>query len=60
MAFKITSAASVSSPPLGTALSWAVEGVGSALGDVDPFAPFLCLLADFPGWDAIVRKRLKE
>ena len=33
-----------------------LEGVGSALGDDVPFALFLCLLADFPGWHAIVRK----
>jgi hypothetical protein len=37
-----------------------LEGVGSALGDDLPFAAFPCLLADLPGWHAIVRKRLKE
>jgi len=37
-----------------------LEGGGSALGDDVPFAPFPCLLADLPGWHAIVRKRLKE
>jgi hypothetical protein len=37
-----------------------LEGVGNALGDDVPFARLPCLLADLPGWHAIVRKRLKE
>jgi hypothetical protein len=37
-----------------------LEGVGSALGDDVPFAPFPCILADLPGRHAIVRKRLKD
>src|SRR6516164_9247444 len=37
-----------------------LEGVGSALGDDVPFAPFPSLLADLPGRHAILRKRLKE